>query len=146
MADTNFIKETVEPYVRSWLSTRFPDHNFGEKLMALTSGGHHRFDAVSEDDSIVAAVLCNRSRTSTGNENIGGVRKAKEDVALLNLLPSRMKKAMVFTNEGFCDLVSRRAKRLGTTQIEMLVCSLPDELNSRLNSVLDKASREQRSR
>lgn len=146
MADTSYIKKSIEPYIQRWLSTIYPGHKFLERHVVLTTGHSHKFDAVSEDTSIVAAALCNRAKTKTGNDNTGGIRKASEDVALLNLLPTGITRIMVFTDASFRDLVTKRAKRLGISQIEMLVCPLPRPMRSRLIKVLDEASLEQRGR
>jgi hypothetical protein len=147
MAITNIIKQKIEPYVRSWLPSKFPDHVFTEKQVLLTSNYHHRFDAVSEDGSIVGAILCNRPKTRTGNENTGGVRKAMVDACLLNfLLPEGTTRAMIFTDERFSELAADRLKLVGTAQIQMLVCPLPQELRALLGDILDRASAEQRGR
>ena len=77
MADTTQIKTKIEPYIRDWLSNQFPGHHFHEKAVGLRRGKQHRFDAVSEDGSVVAAVLCNRARTRTkkNNVNTGFIKK-----------------------------------------------------------------------
>lgn len=144
MADTTKIKTEIEPYVRSWLSTQFTGHVFKEKSLHLTSGGNYIFDAVAEDGSIVAAILCNRAVTRTGRENTGGVRKALTEVGYLKIIPASVRKLMVFTDDAFCQLIRRRASRLGTESIQMVVCKLPPNLETLLGGILDKASREQR--
>lgn len=144
MADTTKIKTVIEPYIQNWLSTKFPGHIFKEKLVMLSTGSSYRFDAVAEDGSIVGAILCNRPKTRTGRENTGAVRKARNDVDSLKLLPTAVKKLMVFTDAGFRELVSRRAARFGTESICMKVCVLPSNLAKLLRGILDEASNEQR--
>lgn len=144
MADTTKIKTDIEPYVRNWLSTQFPGHVFKEKLVALSTGSSYRFDAVAEDGSIVGAILCNRSKTRTGRENTGAVRKARDDVNYLKLLPAAVKKLMIFTDAGCCELIRRRAARQGIESIDMMVCALPYDLAKLLRETLDAASNEQR--
>ncbi len=146
MADTTYIKGIVEPLVRESLSDACPGHHFAERSVILSSGGYHKFDAVSEDSTIVADILSNRPRTVTGNENTGGVRKAKEDVSLLNLLTDGCQRVMVFTDAGFCTLIRNRAGRQGIEKIKMIICPLPEDIRSELNSRLDAASAEQRHR
>jgi hypothetical protein len=143
MADTKKIKTIIEPYIRNWLSTQFPGHAFSEKSIKLTSGDY-KFDAVAEDGSIVGAILCNRPRTSGGNENTGAVRKALNDISYLKLLTANVKKLMIFTDSGCCDLIHRRSARLGTESINMVVCTLPTHLKILLRSILNSASKEQR--
>lgn len=144
MANTTKIKTVIEPYIQNWLSTKFPGHIFKEKLVTLSTGSSYRFDAVAEDGFIVGAILCNRPKTRTGRENTGAVHKARNDVDSLKLLPAVVKKLMVFTDAGFCELVSRRAARFGTESIDMIVCILPPNLAKLLRDILDEASNEQR--
>lgn len=144
MADTTKIKTVIEPYVRNWLSKQFSGHVFKEKPVQLTTGESYTFDAVAEDASVVAAILSNRAKTRTGQENTGGVRKALSEIGYLKAAPERVKKVMVFTDDDFCQLIRRRASRLGTGPIQMMVCKLPPHLEAVLREILDKASHEQR--
>jgi hypothetical protein len=144
MADTTKIKTMVEPYICNWLSNQFPGHVFREKSIQLTTGGSYRFDAVAEDVSIVAAILCNRAKTRTGRENTGGVRKALTEISYLKAASEGVKKVMVFTDDDFCQLIWHRASRLGTEPIQMMVCKLPPRVETELKEILDKASHEQR--
>lgn len=89
---------------------------------------------------MVVAILSNRAKTRTGHENIGGVRKALSEISYLKAAPKRAQKVMVFTNDDFCQLIKRRAARLGTESIQMMVCKLPTHLEAELREVLDKAS------
>jgi hypothetical protein len=144
MADTKKIKTVIEPYVCNWLSEQFPGHTFKEKPVRLTNGGRYDFDAVAEDDSIVAAILCNRAKTRTGRENTGGVRKALTEISYLKSVSEGVKKVMIFTDDGFCQLIRRRASRLGMEPIQTMVCKLPPHLEAELRAILDRASHEQR--
>ena len=143
MANTTKIKTVIEPYVRDWLSRQFPREVFKEKLITLSTGSDYKFDAVAEDGSIVGAILCNRPKTRTGRENTGGVRKARNDIESLKLLPATVKKLMVFTDAGFLDLIHRRAARFGAESIQMMVCPLSPNLAELLRNILDDASNEQ---
>ena len=144
MADTTPIKTQIEPYVRQWLGRQFTGLVFTERRLPLTSGLPYNFDAVSQNAAVVGAILCNRPKTRTGRENTGGVRKALSDVGWLKQLPSETKKVMVFTDSRFCELVGRRAKRLGIQDIQLLICQLPPALEELLMQVLNEASSEQR--
>lgn len=144
MADTSRIKTDIEPVVRDWLQVQTGDLTLKERPVPLPSGGSYKFDAVSQDGHIVAAILCNRARTRTGRENTGGVRKALAEVEHLKLLPSKVAKMMVFTDTDFSNLIQRRASRFGVADIRFLVCPLPADKKTLLNNILDEASREQR--
>ncbi|MBL7062308.1 MAG: hypothetical protein ISS54_06190 [Dehalococcoidia bacterium] len=144
MANTTKIKTAIEPHVRNCLSKQFPGHVFKEKPIQLTTGGSYTFDAVAENASIVAAILSNRAKTRTGRENTGGVRKALLEIGYLKAVPESVKKVMVFTDDDFYQLIRRRASRLGTGPIQMMLCKLPPHLEAVLREILDKASHEQR--
>lgn len=144
MADTTRIKKEIEPFVRTWLGRELGDTTLMERDVTLLSGGVYVFDAVSEDRSIVAAVLCNRPKTRTGRENTGGLRKALGDFDRLKQLQGNVSKIMVFTNPEFCSLIQRRARRFGIQDIEFKVCHLPPDKQKLLDNILDVASREQR--
>lgn len=147
MADTQFIKNEIEPYMCEWLRTHYPNSRFKERLVHLVDGSF-KFDAVSEDESVVALFMCNRPRTSSGNENSGAVKKALNDIHYLQLLPrpKTVRRLVVFTDAGFRDLILRRSKRLGTNGIDFHYCQLPSGLQKRLNEILDACRREQRSK
>jgi hypothetical protein len=106
----------------------FPTHAFTEQSLPLNTGGDHNFDAVSEDHSVVAAILCSRPKTRTGRVNTGGVRKAMEDMRLLNSLEPRVTTLMVFTDAGFQDLVRRRGAGKGIERIQLNIYQLPTDL------------------
>ena len=145
MADTTFIKREIEPYVREWLSKEFAGHKFEERPLPLSlAGGIHKFDAVSEDKTIVGNILSSRRFTRTGRENTGGRRKLLNDIQFLSLLPQSIQLILVFTDGDFCALARRQCKRLGQERIRTLVCPLPKQLQARLTKTLNAASQEQR--
>ena len=144
MANTSKIKTDIEPAVRDWLKREISDNTLEERPVSLPSGGSYMFDAVSRDGRIVGTILCNRPRTRTGRENIGGVRKALAEVEHMKLLTGSITKIMVFTDPEFCNLVQRTASRFGTADIRFLVCPLPRDKERLLKRILDEASQEQR--
>lgn len=145
MADTQFIKRTIEPYMRRWLEAQFPGSVFMERPVQLRDGSF-KFDAVSANEAVVAHFLCGRPQTSTGNENTGARRKALNDLQQLRLLPSSSVRLLVFTDDGFRELIRKRGKRIGLDGIDLLRCHLPDDLQRQLHETLDACSGEQRSR
>jgi len=144
MSNTNKIKTEIEPAVRNWLKTEIGNVTLEERPMTFPAGGSYKFDAVSRDERIVAAILCNRAKTRTGRENTGGVRKALAEVEHLKLLPGGISKMMVFTDPDFSNLIQRRASRFGIEDIRFLVCPLPADKKLLLDKILDEASQEQR--
>ena len=64
MANTHFMKTHIEPVMRAWLATRH-GVSFREREMPLRWGGEgdgtFRFDAVSEDGTILASLSTARN-------------------------------------------------------------------------------------
>ena len=143
MANTTYIKNNVEPFVRRWLESQF-GRTFTEQSVELVGGGSHKFDAVSADTAVVGDILCNRPTTRTGNENTGGVRKAQNDIDYLKRLSQGIERVLVFTDASFYELIRQRSRRWGAGDVRMLVCPLPPDLERGLTAVLNTASREQR--
>ena len=134
----------MEPYIRKWLSKKCGGIEFFEAATRLSTGGQHKFDAITRNESIVAAFACNRAKTITGNENTGGVRKALNDLQFLNLLPAAVtRRFFVFTDKEFLRLVRKRSKRVGTHGVKFLHCKLPEKLAVGLESVLNLSRKEQ---
>ncbi len=144
MAKTGFMEKEIEPFVCNWLSQQFHGKSFEKKPVKLVSGASYSFDAVSQDNSIVAAILSNRAKTRTGRENTGGVRKALMELCYLKAVPASYQKLMVFTDDDFRQLMGRRACRLGKEEVQMMLCPLTPNLRRQLTATLDEASREQR--
>lgn len=144
MANTQFIKQIIEPHIRGWLGEQFPGQTFLERDVPVPNG-FFRFDGANADLSIVAQFTCSRSQTRSGNENFGGSRKLQNDIRSLQLATAPVK-LLVFTNPAFRDLVAKRARRLGLEGIQFLHCDLSVDLQKRLDELLDAASKEQRSR
>jgi hypothetical protein len=144
MADTTRIKKLIEPYVRAWSSSKFPGHKFEETSVRLLWGRDHKFDAVSEDRTIIAEILSNGARTRGGKENTGRVSKAEGDLLRFFGIDDQTTKLMVFTNAEFLDLIGRRTAGLGVEILKLLHCQLPLELESALESTRQAVSEEQR--
>ncbi len=116
---------------------------FFEARFRLSTGEYHAFDAVSGNRSIVADFVCNRAKTATCKENTGGVRKALNDLHLLNLAVTANKRFMVFTDSDFLILIRKRGKLGGTKGIKFLHCKLPQKLATGLEKVLNDSREEQ---
>lgn len=66
MANTSYLRYTVEPWVREQLAERYA-RPFAARVLGLAPGGTHEFDAVSDDWQIVASIKANSGLTSGGN-------------------------------------------------------------------------------
>ena len=142
MANTTQIKKFIEPHVRDWLASKFPGHEFKETSVTLKWGGVHKFDAVSEDRSIVAEILSNGAKTRGGKENTGGVRKAEGDLLRFHGIDDQTTKIMVFTDAAFLELINRRLAGLGIESLKRVHCQLPAKLESLLQENRKNSSKE----
>lgn len=135
MSDTSQLKQDVEEHVRSWLANRYSGRKFTSSKVGFDGGGRVEFDAVSDDGTIVAAILANRAKTRSGNDNTGGLRKALLDLCQLRLLPARHSaKLMVLTDQEFIKRIEARAKKsVGKGDVQLLYCPLPPPPRSNLS-------------
>lgn len=91
MADTSIYKRTVEPYVRAALEA-IHGVKFESRVLNLTSGGTHEFDAVANDGSIVASIKSLSAKTKTGNNPDARYKNCIAEIYFLSLVeaPRRM--------------------------------------------------------
>jgi hypothetical protein len=75
VANTSYLRYTVEPWVRDRLAERY-GQDFYPRVLPLETGGSHEFDAVSSDGGIVASIKANSGLTSGGNHPTGRSRPA----------------------------------------------------------------------
>ena len=128
------------------MAFEYPGHEFKETSVTLKWGRVHKFDAVSEDGSIVAEILSNGAKTRGGKENTGGVRKAEGDLLRFHGINDQTIKIMVFTDADFLELINRRTAGLGIERLERVHCKLPAKLESLLQETRKNSSNEQRAR
>ena len=145
MANTSALSEIVEPFVRKWLKQKYGE-KFENKNVALTltTGGKHKFDAVSVDRSIVADVKSSSARNDNASSRkfvAGTFRSAIVDVDYLSLIIAK-KKILVLTNRDFFDYFIKRMKGKIASGIEVLYCQLPLSIRKKTGAVLLNAQRE----
>ena len=110
MANTQFIKTDVEPWVRGELERRFIKP-FKALPLNLTTGGKHEFDAVSADGTVIVSIKSASGLTAGGNLPQGKFNNAIAEVYFLSLVeaPTRI---LLVTNRQFYDLLEKRLKGL----------------------------------
>jgi len=140
MANTQFIKTDVEPWVRAQLARRF-GQPFESRFLELETGAKHEFDAVSHDGSVVVAIKSASGLTASGNLPQGKFHNAIAEIFFLSLLqaPTRI---LLVTNPNFHKLLEKRLKNLLPTGIRMECLELPLEMQSTLDAVMAVASKE----
>jgi hypothetical protein len=148
MANVSIVQKEIEPFVRKWLSKQYGGKKFHSKKLTLSTGKMNEFDAVSEDDKVVAAILCNRVKTRGGSSNTGAHRKAECDFwRLANVVADgKVKRLMVFTDPILCEKMIKAIGHPEVLGVEFRVYKLPAKLEDRLQKSLQVASREQKAR
>ena len=145
MAKTTELRE-VERFVRKELERDYPGHTFTEKALPLgkrRDGTYavHKFDAVSEDNSIVASIKSHSWLTSGGRSPAGKIGQIYESLYFLSLVDAKTKLLVLTdraTNEGF--LVKSDGKI--AEDVEIKLYPLPSELKELVNKVRQRASQE----
>jgi len=140
MADTTVLTREVENFVRSRLAERH-GQTFGKRFLPLRPGGKHEFDAVSEDGSIVASIKAHSGRTSGGNIPSGKILACVAELYYLSLAdaPTRL---LVLTNPQFLEIFKRKMRGTLVDGVGIKHVPLSAELQSKVDLVVKKASRE----
>jgi hypothetical protein len=131
MANTRCQSE-CEAWIRhNWLEEQF-GQTFTEANVILSSGGTFRFDAVSEDRSIIASISTSKAAMSSGRPGVGKFMKLRADM-LFHVLSTATRKLMIFTEECMYQACIRERERGRTPRdIEFVLVTLPAELAIRL--------------
>ena len=145
MAKTTELRE-VELFIREELAKDYPGHTFTEKALPLRNkrdGTYavHSFDAVSEDNTIVASIKSHSWRTSGGNQPSGKIGQIYQSLYLLSLVDAKTKLLILTdreTYEGFLAVSDGKV----ADDVEIKLCPLPPELQAMVKKVQQKASRE----
>lgn len=140
LADTTFLKGTVERYVREQLAAEYGPA-FSAEVLPLVTGGMHEFDAVSADLRIVASIKSAFGKTSGHKFPSGKVKDAIAEHYYLSLVAAPVR-LLILTNPEFHELlhgvlVGRLAKDLDLKLVE-----LPGEMQESVRQVQRRASAE----
>ena len=145
MAKTTELRK-VELFVRKELEKSYPGHTFSEKALLLRrkrDGTYavHKFDAVSEDNTIVASIKSHSWLTTGGNLPSGKIGQIYQSLYFLNLVDAKTRLLILTdaqTYEGFLAVSDGKV----ADGIDIKLCPLPPELQLLVNKVRQKASQE----
>lgn len=145
MARTTELRD-VELFVRKELEKDYPGHTFTEKALPLRKkkGGTyavHRFDAVSEDNSIVANIKSHSWLTSGGKRPAGKIGEIYESLYFLSLVEAKTKLLVLTDREAYEGFLQESDGKVAE-DIEIKFCPLPPGLQLRVRRVQQKASQE----
>ncbi len=132
-ADTTAQLEVEDWIRRNWLPQKF-GQKFHRERLRLSAGGLFDFDAVSDDEKIVAVISTSGAKTRRGRAGAGKLVKIRSDVYFLLLVESA-KRIVVFTEQ---DMFGRfnRERHAGRIphEIESYVAEIPPDLRRRLEA------------
>jgi hypothetical protein len=140
MANTSYLRYTVEPWVRGELSNRY-GQQFEARVLTLAPGGTHEFDAVAADLSTVASIKASSGLTSGGNHPSGKVATCLNEVYYLTLVDARTR-LLVLTNPQFHDIFLRAMTGKIAAGIDVLLVPLPRQMQATVDGVTRQASDE----
>ena len=140
------LKTKVEPFIRRELEKTYTRHTFTEKALPLRRKRDgiyavHKFDAVSEDNTIVASIKSHSWQTSGGNLPSGKIGQIYQSLYFLSLVDAKTK-LLILTNREAYEGFLRVSDGKIAEDIEIKLCALPLELQLLVNKVLQKASQE----
>ena len=142
MADTTYMKNEVELWVRDWLARRFLGYSFSKQPLGLITSGKHEFDAVSQDRSIIAGIKGHSWKTKSGNLPSGKYAQLYQELYFLSLAEAS-KKFLILTNEDMHKDFVKRSRGKVAKGIDVIFCRLPLQMRVKVESVQAAASREQ---
>ena len=143
MADTTYMKNEVELWVRNWLVKQFPGHHFSKQPLELTTGGKHEFDAVSQDKSIVAGIKGHSWKTRGGNLPSGKYAQLYQELYFLTLVRAT-RKFLILTNKDMYEDFQNRSRGKIAEGIKIIFCQLPLDMREKVANIQARASREQK--
>ncbi|MBI4286855.1 MAG: hypothetical protein HY671_00320 [Chloroflexi bacterium] len=143
MADTSYIQNEVEPYVRGWLSSLlFPGRQFSTQSLQLSSGAFHKFGAVSQDKVIVAEIKGHSWKKRNSKPPTEKYAQLYQALYFLSLVTATQK-FLVVTNEEMYRDFKRRSEGRVAEGIRILLCPLPPGVSRTVKNLQAISSREQ---
>lgn len=146
MAKTTELRTKIEPFIRKGLGEIYPGHTFTEKTLPLRrkkDGTYavHNFDAVSEDNSIVASIKCHSWLTSGGKRPAGKIGEIYESLYFLGLVKANTKLLILTDREAYDGFLKVSDGKIAK-DIEIRLCLLPPQLQLLVTNVHREASQE----
>lgn len=144
MADTKAQIE-AETWIREQYLPKKYGQSFQQKSLELQSRALARFDAVSEDGEIVAAISTCSGFSSNGRKNedeLNQTRSAALRFLMLDYIPKE--RLMIFTEQSMIDIVKDEKKRDRFPKaLKIVRVKLPADLEARVAGSQTPASEEQ---
>ena len=110
-------------------------------VLTLTTGGTHEFDAVSDDQKIVASIKSAGGKTARGKRPSGKISDSEAELYYLTLVQSEIR-FLVLTTPEFYDIMAKRLEGRLASGIELTLIELPEEMQAQIAQVQNSASAE----
>lgn len=137
MANTTFLKHTVENFVRDFLQEKF-GQPFSSEFLPLTrvqgQAHTHEFDAVSEDGKIVCSIKTASWKTVGGKRGSGKIQGAYAEIYFLDHVDAEQKYLVLTDSEFYANLRRNLQGRLAPG-IDLMNCELPSNLKSEVDKI-----------
>ena len=140
MADTSYLRYTVEPFVREVLSERY-GRRFASQVLELGPGGTHEFDAVSDDRSVVAAVKTASGFTRTGRTPSGKIKDCVAELYYLSIVEAD-ERILVLTSPEFFGIFTKTMSGRIAGGIDVQLIELPGDMQAEVDRIKATASAE----
>lgn len=140
MANTRYLTMQVEEHIRSVLAEQF-GQPFTKERLTLEPGGHHEFDAVSQDRTVIASVKSASGRTSGGRVPAGKVKDCIAELYFLTLVEAPTR-ALVLTSRDMYDILTRTLRGRLARGLSLLHFPLPPDMQALASQVHGRASAE----
>jgi hypothetical protein len=143
MTDTKAQAE-AEQWIREKYLPKKYGQSFRQKNLDLQSRGQGKFDAVSDDNEIVAAICTSAGFTVSGKVATDELMKVRSDALRFLMLDARpQKRLMIFTDQSIIDVVKDEKKKgRFPKELEIVKVKLPPDLAERLAEAQRMASEE----
>ncbi|MGB8369178.1 MAG: hypothetical protein ACLPYZ_15105 [Limisphaerales bacterium] len=142
MADSK-IQAQAEKWIReTWLPKHF-NWSFHKGQLRLSSGGLFEFDAVSDDQKLIASISTNGGITAAGRKATPKLNKVRSDILFL-LLCEANRRLVLLTDKAMFDLCEQeRINGRMPLQVEFIHATLPPDLEEQCKAARQIAAQEQ---
>lgn len=141
MADTR-VQLEVEDWVRqNWMPQSFGTR-FRRERRTLRSGGKFDFDAVSDDDKIVATISTSNSFTAGGKHAVGKLMKLRSDMLFLTMAEAERRVIVLTERDMYERCIAEKDGGRVPPEIEFVLAQIPEELRLRLQKAKAASSKE----
>jgi hypothetical protein len=140
MANTSYLKNVVEPHIRTVLADR---HGvaFTAQFLELRSGGRHEFDAVSSDGRVIASIKSASGLTSGRKKPSGKIKDCIAELYYLSLVDAP-ERVLVLTTPAFYDIFAKDMLGKVAEGITIECIPLPPDMQAEVDKVVKAASDE----